>query len=74
MTLNNTLKWIATCLLIIGAGINSFGFYPEGPIILFVGGVVWLIVAIRWREPALILTNLLMCSVSLPGLIKHFYF
>jgi hypothetical protein len=67
--LNDTLKWLATGLLIIGTGINSLGYYPEGPLVLLSGGVVWLVVSIRWREPALIVTNGVMAAVALAGLL-----
>ena len=66
--LDTVLKWTATALLIIGTGINSLGYYPEGPLVLLAGGVVWLIVSIRWREPALIVTNAVMAAVAAAGL------
>lgn len=62
------LKWAATVFLIIGTGVNSLGFYPAGPLILAGGGVLWTIVSIRWREPALITTNVVMLLTGLAGL------
>ena len=44
------------------------GYYPLGPIILAVGGIIWLIVAIRWKEPALIVVNAMMTATGLIGL------
>jgi hypothetical protein len=58
--MTNVLKWIATVVLIVGTAVNSAGYYPAGPILLILGGIIWLAVAIRWREPALIVTNSLM--------------
>lgn len=58
--MTDLLKWIATAVLIIGTAVNSAGYYPAGPILLILGGIIWLIVSIRWREPALIATNSLM--------------
>jgi len=72
MTSNNFLKWAATVLLIIGTGVNSFGFYPAGPLVLLAGGILWLIVSIRWRESALIVTNAVMTAVSVAGLALHY--
>ena len=66
--LNWYLKWLATAILIVGTAVNSLGYYPEGPIILSVGGLIWLIVAIRWREPALIVVNAMMTATGLIGL------
>jgi hypothetical protein len=66
--LNWFLKWTATVILIIGTAVNSLGYYPEGPFILAVGGVIWLIVSIRWREPSLIVTNAVMTITGIAGL------
>lgn len=72
MNLNNILKWIATTLLIIGSGVNGFEHYhPIGPLILLSGGIIWLIVSIRWREPALIATNAAMSITGATTLILN---
>ena len=68
MKLDWYLKWLATAVLIAGTAVNSLGFYPLGPIILAVGGVLWLIVSLMWREPALIVTNAVMLATGLAGL------
>ena len=68
MKLDWYLKWIATAVLIAGTAVNSLGFYPLGPIILAIGGVLWLIVSLMWREPALIVTNAVMLATGLAGL------
>ena len=66
------LKWLGTGILIVGTGVNSLGYYPAGPLILAVGGILWLIVSIRWREPALIATNAVMFICGAAGLILRF--
>lgn len=66
--LNTVLKWLGTVTLIVGTAVNSLGYYPAGPVILLVGGIFWLIVSIRWREPALIVTNLVMFVTAAVGL------
>jgi|TARA_B100001094_G_scaffold77568_1_gene73904 hypothetical protein len=63
------LKWTATVILIIGTGINALGFYPAGPVILVIGSFIWLIVSCMWNEPALIVTNLVLCVVGAAGLL-----
>lgn len=68
MKTDDYLKWAATVLLIIGTGVNSLGIYPAGPLILAAGGVLWLIVSLMWREPALIVTNAVMLATGLAGL------
>ena len=65
------MKWLATAVLIVGTLVNGFGFYPAGPIILWIGGMIWLIVSIRWREPSLIVTNLVMSIAGAVGLIYY---
>jgi len=67
------LKWTATIALIIGTAINSLGYYPAGPIILAVGGLMWLVVSIRWREPSLIVVNSVMTATGLAGLVLKYY-
>ncbi len=63
------LKWTATVILIIGTGVNALGFYPQGPAILVLGSFIWLIVSCIWNEPALIVTNLVLCVVGAAGLL-----
>tara|TARA_B110000259_G_C13812782_1_gene321404 strand:+ start:383 stop:649 length:267 start_codon:yes stop_codon:yes gene_type:complete len=68
------LKWLATGLLIIGAALNSLNIYPYGPLMNLAGGGVWLIVALMWREAALITTNIVLFGVTVIGLVYTFYF
>ena len=63
------LKWIATAVLICGTGVNSLGYYPAGPLILELGSILWLLVSILWREPSLIITNLIMVLAGAAGLV-----
>ena len=71
--LNWYLKWTATAILIIGTAVNSLGYYPEGPLILAVGGIMWLIVSIRWREASLIVVNSVMTATGIAGLVLKYY-
>ena len=73
MKLDQVLKWTATAILILGTAVNSLGYYPEGPIILAIGGVLWLIVSIMWREWALIVTNGVMLAVGIVGLLISYF-
>lgn len=71
--LNWYLKWAGTLVLILGTAVNSLGFYPEGPLILVVGGLLWLTVSIRWREASLIVVNTVMTLTAVVGLaLKYF--
>ena len=71
--LNSVLKWLATAILIVGTAVNSLGYYPEGPIILILGGIIWLIVSIRWREYSLIVVNAVMVITAAAGLTLHYW-
>lgn len=72
--LNFYLKWLATVTLIIGTAVNSLGFYPAGPVILIIGGTLWLTVSIRWKEPALIVTNAIMSLTAIVGVAFNYFF
>jgi hypothetical protein len=67
--INNVLKWSATLVLIIGTAVNNLGYQPAGPLLLLAGGSIWLVVSIRWKEPALIATNLVMTLTGAGALL-----
>ena len=70
----NNLKWLATAILIIGTFVNA-GFpelYPADPLLLAMGGIVWLIVSILWKEPALIVTNLVLTAMGFGGILLYY--
>ena len=74
VTSGNTLKWIATTVLIIGTFVNA-GFpelYPIGPLLLAMCRVSWLIVSFLWKEPALIVTNLVLTTVGFGGILLYY--
>jgi hypothetical protein len=60
----NYAKWTATAILIIGTAVNGLGYYPEGPAILVLGGLIWLAVAVKVKDWPLIVTNLVMAGVG----------
>jgi hypothetical protein len=70
--LNWYLKWIATVILIAGTAITNLeiriGIVLIGPFLLSFGGIIWLIVSIRWREASLIVTNGVMVITGLTTL------
>jgi hypothetical protein len=52
----------------------SINVYPLGPIINLIGGGVWLIVSLMWKEWSLIVTNSVLLGVNALGLIYKFLF
>ena len=73
-SITEALKWLATAILIIGTGVNTAlpNLFPLGPVILVVGGLIWLTVSILWKEWSLIVTNAVMTGVAMLGLAYHF--
>lgn len=72
-TLDILLKWLATAILIVGTVVNSAKIYPLGVIHLILGGLVWLVVSIRWREPSLIVVNAVMTLAAFLGLAWEYW-
>jgi len=46
--------------------------YPIGPVVLIVGGAIWLIVSLIWREWSLVITNSVMTLVSVFGMAYYY--
>jgi hypothetical protein len=69
-TLNNILKWVATAITLIGAVLTSLNIYPLNVIAFNLGSVLWLIFAIRIKEPSLIVVNTGLLLVYVAGLVK----
>ena len=69
-TLNNILKWVATTITLIGAVLTSLNIYPLNVIAFNLGSVLWLIFAIRIKEPSLIVVNTGLLLVYVAGLVK----
>jgi hypothetical protein len=43
-----------------------------GPMLLALGGVFWLLVSLIWREPALIVTNIVLTTVGIGGILLYY--
>jgi hypothetical protein len=67
------LEWTGTAILILGTAVNSLGYYPQGPILLCLGGAFWLAVSIRWRKASLIVVNTIMMATALAGLLWKYF-
>lgn len=63
------LKWLATLVTIVGAVCTSINLYPLGPALLNFGALLWLIVAIAWREWSLIVINATLLAIYTIGLL-----
>lgn len=65
----NNVKWLATIILIVGTAVNGLGIYPLGPLLLVLGGFIWLGVALKVKDSPLIVTNLVMSVVGLAAVV-----
>ena len=66
------IKWIATIVIIIGAGLNSFDVQPYSQAVMSVGAGLWLLVGILWYDRALIAVNSAIMAIYLAGVIMYF--
>jgi hypothetical protein len=66
-----TLKWLGTATLILGTAINGLNFYPEGVLVLALGGAFWLAAAVMIKDRPLIVTNLVMMLTGLVGVVYN---
>ncbi len=65
------IKWFASIVLIMGAGVTALDMYPYNMYFQFVGVTGWLIVGIMWKDWALIVVNSIGSLILLAGII-HF--
>ena len=68
--MNKILKWAATAITLVGAVLTSLNIYPLNVIAFNLGSVLWLIFAIRIKEPSLIVVNAGLLLVYVAGLVK----
>jgi hypothetical protein len=59
------IKWTGTAVLIVGTAVNGMGYWPWGPLLLALGGIVWGLAAIITKDRALLVTNAVMTGVGL---------
>jgi hypothetical protein len=60
-----SLKWIAAIILIIGCGINGYGIYPHGIMLMNISGLLWIYVAFKVKDYPLLVTNAVVIIVSI---------
>ncbi len=66
-----TLKWLGTVTLILGTAVNGLNFYPQGVLVLALGGAFWLTAAVMIKDRPLIVTNLVMSLTGLVGVVYN---
>ena len=71
MGLDWYIKWFASIVLILGAGVTALDMYPYNMYFQFVGVSGWLIVGIMWKDWALIVVNSIGSLILLAGIIHY---
>jgi hypothetical protein len=66
------LKWAATAVICVGSLATSLNIYPMAPILMNIGTILWLIVAVIWRESSLIVVNTIVLLIYTGGLSYKF--
>ena len=68
------VKWIATVLVIIAVACRSVDEIPKiyDVAISFVGTILWLWVALQWKDRALIILNSVMVFMLGVSLLRYF--
>ena len=62
------IKWLGTAVLIVGTAVNGLGYWPWGPLMLALGGVIWGLAAIITKDRALLVTNAVMTAVGIAAI------
>lgn len=68
--INNFLKWTATVLILVGAGLTSLAIDPLNIYLMNAGTLLWLIWALRIRDKALIVVNAGLLVIYMGGVIR----
>ena len=68
--LSLVFKWTATFVTLLGALATSFAIDPYNVYLLKLGAILFLIWAIRIREPAMIAVNLGLLLIYVLGIVR----
>lgn len=68
--LNFSLQWSATILTIAGALFTSMNMYPHNVVAFNLGGVLWLMYAVRVKHVSLVVVNTGLLLIYIFGLLK----
>ena len=62
-------EWGSTVILLVGAAFTSLNIYPMNVFLSMAGNLGWLVVALMWRRPSLIVIQLVISFIYVAGLI-----
>ena len=69
------LKWFATILILIGVACRSVEDIPKIYDVVFslIGGLAWLVVALAWKDRALILLNTVISFMLFTAVLSYLF-
>ena len=73
MTWLDILKWTGTTAVILGAIATSLAIDPVNIILFNIGGLLWLIAAIKMNDRPLITLNAILLLIYLVGFLARFF-
>jgi len=62
-------EWASTFILLAGAALTSLNIYPMNVFLSLAGNLGWLVVAVSWKRPSLIVIQLVITVIYVAGLI-----
>jgi len=63
------LKWSGTVAGITGTALAALDYWPLAPLVLIGNCAIWLMVGKMWREPTVVITNVVAGGIALVALI-----
>jgi len=63
------VKWASAIVILIAMVFHTLGLTPWNSILQMIGASGWIYVAIKWKEPAMLLNFVPQFFIIIPGLI-----
>lgn len=63
------LKWSGTVAGVSGTALAALDIWPLAPLVLIANCVIWFAVGKIWREPTVMITNIVAGGIALVALI-----
>ena len=63
------IKWSASCVALLHVYLTAHDFYPYYKFSGLLNVSLWIILSLLWREPSLIIMNLIMAAIYIHGMI-----
>ena len=69
-SLDFTVEWSATVILLVGIWLTSFNFYPYNVFVSLFANLLWLWLGFIWKKWSLIVLEVVVVGIYLVGTIK----